>query len=65
MKFIVYHDVAGKTRANAAEIDAESASQAIEKFEQDSTPSNDYRLNGEVDGLGRLHEYFAIQDLED
>lgn len=64
MKFIVYHDVAGKTRANATQVEADSAAQAIAKAEQDSTPNNDYRLNGEVDGLGRLHAYLAVEETE-
>lgn len=62
MKFTVYHDVAGKTRANAVQVEVDSTQQAIEKVEQDSSPNNDFRMNGQVDGLGRLHEYLAVEE---
>ena len=59
--YVVYHEVGGKARANVIEVMATSEADAIAQAEQDSTPNNDFRLNGQTDGLGRLHEYLPVE----
>ena len=59
--YVVYHEVGGTARANVIEVMATSEADAIAQAEQDSTPNNDFRLNGQTDGLGRLHEYLPVE----